>query len=148
MASGRRTRAAVSDTGSVADARLAAGAGGPGSADPLVAELRRAGLLRLLVLHEAGREPTYGNRLMERIAELTAGAVTVNPNTIYPLLRALEERGLLNGRWEHPERRSRRFYALTAAGVAERDRLASELAPRLDAVAAAVERLRAEVLGA
>jgi PadR family transcriptional regulator, regulatory protein PadR len=49
------------------------------------------------------------------------------------------------GEWEHPERRSRRFYRLTPAGDAERRRLAAEFAPRLDAVAASLEAIRAEL---
>ena len=47
---------------------------------------------------------------------MTAGVLSVNPNTMYPLLRELEERGLIEGSWEHPERRTRRYYSLTAAG--------------------------------
>ena len=43
----------------------------------------------------------------------------MNPNTMYPLLRELESRGLIEGRWEHPERRSRRYYAITAEGKKE-----------------------------
>ena len=70
---------------------------GRGSADPLIGDLRRAGVLPLLVLHYAAREPSYGNQLMDRIAELTDGALVVNPNTMYPLLHALEARGLLEG---------------------------------------------------
>ena len=89
---------------------------GAGSADPLIGDLRRAGLLPLLVLHFAAREPAYGNQLIERIAELTGGALRVNPNTMYPLLRSLEAQGLVAGEWEHPERRSRRFYRVTDAG--------------------------------
>jgi PadR family transcriptional regulator, regulatory protein PadR len=119
----------------------------PGSSDPLVGDLRRAGLLPLLVLHYAAQEPTYGGRLMDRIAALTDGALIVNPNTMYPLLRALEAQGLLEGRWEHPERRSRRFYRITSAGEEERARLAAELGPRLDRIARSIVALRAEVLG-
>jgi PadR family transcriptional regulator PadR len=117
-----------------------------GPADPLVGDLRRAGLLSLLVLHYAAREPTYGNRLIERIEALTEGALRVNPNTMYPLLRSLEAQGLLAGRWEDPDRRSRRFYRATSAGRAECRRLAAELAPRLDRIARAIGALRAEVL--
>ena len=83
---------------------------------------------------------------MDRIAELTDGALLVNPNTMYPLLRTLEAQGLLEGAWEHPERRSRRFYGITVAGEAERARLAAELGPRLDRIARSIEALRAEVL--
>jgi DNA-binding PadR family transcriptional regulator len=92
------------------------------------------------------REPSYGNQLIERIRELTGGALVVNPNTMYPLLRALEEQGLLAGAWEHPERRSRRFYRATAAGEAERERLATELRPRLDRIAHSIRSIRSEVL--
>ena len=68
-------------------------------------------------------EPTYGNQLIDRITTLTGGVLTVNPNTMYPLLRDFEARGLIEGQWEHPERRSRRFYSLTNAGEEELARL-------------------------
>ena len=45
---------------------------GPGSADPLVGDLRRSGLVTLLVLHFVAGEVCYGNRLIIRIASLTA----------------------------------------------------------------------------
>jgi DNA-binding PadR family transcriptional regulator len=145
------TEAAVADAAAQSDVRTAAGGGvpsrGPGSGDPLVAGLRKAGLLRLLVLHLLGAGPSYGNQLMDRVGELTGGLVAVNPNTMYPLLRALEAEGLVAGAWEHPERRSRRFYELTAPGAAERDRLALEVAPRLDELAAAVDLIRRELVG-
>ncbi len=114
--------------------------------DPLIGDLRRAGLLPLLVLHYIALEPSYGNRLIERIQELTEGALTVNPNTMYPLLRSLEERGLLTGEWEHPERRSRRYYRVTPAGETERDRLTAELEPRLARIERSIGAIRREVL--
>ena len=146
------TEAAVADAAANSDVRAAAGAKhdaarqGPGSGDPLLAGLRKTGLLRLLVLHLLGSGPSYGNQLMERVGSLTGGLVAVNPNTMYPLLRSLESRGLVAGEWEHPERRSRRFYRLTAGGEAERDRLREEIVPYLDAVARSVELIRGEVL--
>jgi DNA-binding PadR family transcriptional regulator len=114
--------------------------------DPLIGDLRRAGLLPLLVLHYTALAPSYGNRLIERIQELTGGALTVNPNTMYPLLRSLEERGLVAGEWEHPERRSRRYYRVTPAGEAERDRLAAELEPRLKRIERSIRAIRRELL--
>jgi PadR family transcriptional regulator, regulatory protein PadR len=123
-----------------------AAARGAGSTDPLIGDLRRAGLLPLLVLHYIAREPSYGNQLIERIEELTGGALAVNPNTMYPLLRALEQRGLIAGEWEHPERRSRRFYRITGAGEAERARLAAELQPRLKRIARSIRAIREEVM--
>jgi DNA-binding PadR family transcriptional regulator len=120
-------------------------AGGPGSSDPLVLTLRRGGLLPLLVLHFLASGPSYGNQLIERVTTATGGLLAVNPNTMYPLLHGLEEQGLIAGEWEHPGRRSRRYYRLTDAGDAERHRLAADLGPRLDAVAAGIAAIRREL---
>ena len=149
MAEGhRRTRQAVAGAVSLEGAREAAGgreAEGPGSGDPLVSGLRRAGLLPLLVLHLLNEGPSYGNQLMERVAALTGGLLSVNPNTMYPLLRRLEANGCVAGEWEHPERRSRRFYRLTPAGEQERARLLRDLQPRLTAMADGLATLRREL---
>jgi DNA-binding PadR family transcriptional regulator len=142
----RETEQAVAEAAPLETARAAAGGGGRGGSEPLLADLRRGGLLPLLVLHFLQAGPSYGNQLMERITAVTGGLVGVNPNTMYPLLRDLEARALVAGEWEHPERRSRRFYRLTEAGDTERARLAEQLAPHLDAIAATVDALRAEVL--
>jgi PadR family transcriptional regulator PadR len=144
----RRASEAAAEAASLEDAKAAAGAaGGAGSSDPLIGDLRRAGLLPLLVLHFTSQDAAYGNQLIERIAELTGGALAVNPNTMYPLLRSLEARGLVRGEWEHPERRSRRFYRVTPAGQAERDRLAAQLEPRLERISRSIRSIRDEVLG-
>ena len=119
---------------------------GPGSADPLVGELRRSGLVTLMVLHYVSCEPCYGHQLMDRIGALTSGAVAVNPNTMYPLLRSLEQRGLVAGEWEHPERRTRRFYRITTDGEAERRRLVGQFEPNLTAIATTIEEIRHELL--
>jgi DNA-binding PadR family transcriptional regulator len=145
----RETEQAVAEAAPLPDARAAAGGGaggGGGKADPLLSELRRGGLLPLLVLHFLSDGPSYGNQLMERISTVTGGLLAVNPNTMYPLLRTLESQGMVAGEWEHPERRSRRFYRLTEAGEGERDRLRGEIEPYLDAVARSVDLIRSEVL--
>ena len=141
----RRTDRAVAEAAPLEAARAAAGTRGAGSQDPLLGEMRRAGLLPLLVLHFLRDEPSYGGRLIERVAEVSGGLIAVNPNTMYPLLRDLEAQQLVAGEWEHPHRRSRRFYRLTEEGEAERRRLAAELAPRLDAIASSLEGIRAEL---
>ena len=143
-ASVEEARAAVEASGATATA--ARGAAGPGGTDPLIGDLRRAGLLPLLVLHFVSQEPSYGNQLMDRIGALTRGALAVNPNTMYPLLRSLEAEGHVAGEWEHPERRSRRYYRITGSGRAELERLGGELRPRLDRIAASIDAIRAEVL--
>ena len=118
---------------------------GAGSQDPLIGDLRRGGLLPLLVLHFVSESPAYGNQLIERIAELTAGALAVNPNTMYPLLRNLEAKGLIAGEWEHPERRSRRFYTITEAGLEQAQALRAEVEPRLQRIARSISAIRSEL---
>src|SRR3712207_1782368 len=113
--------------------------------DPFTGELRRRAVLPLLVLHLISEGPSYGNKLMERIGSMTAGVLSVNPNTMYPLLRQLEERGLIKGEWEHPERRSRRYYSLTREGEAEYRRLVHDVRPFLDSVARSIEEIVREV---
>jgi PadR family transcriptional regulator, regulatory protein PadR len=154
MAAGKerteRSRAAVRDAvahaGGLAKDPSAAPAG-RGGQDPLSGELRRREVLPLLVLHLIAAGPSYGNQLMERIAGMTEGVLTVNPNTMYPLLRRLEAQGMIEGKWEHPERRTRRFYALTAAGEAEYARLVEEVRPFLDSVARSIDEIVREVYG-
>jgi PadR family transcriptional regulator, regulatory protein PadR len=115
--------------------------------DAFGADIRRRDLFSLLVLHLLGREPTYGNRLIESIEEITHGAISVNPNTMYPMLKEMEARGLLEATWEHPDRRTRRYYSVTPAGRREYKRLRGEVEPFLDSVVRSVSLIKDEVYG-
>jgi PadR family transcriptional regulator PadR len=141
----RAAREAVAQAGGLEGGDTAATRSRP--QDPFTGELRRRDVLPLLVLHLIAQGPSYGNQLIERIGELTAGVLSVNPNTMYPLLRQLEGRGLIAGEWEHPERRTRRYYSLTAGGRAEYDRLLEEVRPFLDSVKTSIDRIAREVYG-
>jgi PadR family transcriptional regulator PadR len=115
--------------------------------DAFGGDIRRRDVFPLLVLHLLAAEPTYGNRLIESIEQLTQGAISVNPNTMYPLLRQMEERGLVDARWEHPDRRTRRFYSITPTGRREYKRLKAEVEPFLDSVISSVSLLKEEIYG-
>jgi DNA-binding PadR family transcriptional regulator len=117
------------------------------SMDVFGGEIRRRDLFPLLVLHLCAREPQYGNRLIEEIEQITDGVISVNPNTIYPLLRQLESDGMIKGDWEHPDRRTRRYYSITAAGRRELKRLAAEVEPFLDEVIRSVTLIKKELYG-
>jgi PadR family transcriptional regulator len=136
----QRSRAAARDA--VAQAGIA-----PAARDPFTGGMRRREVLPLLVLHYISQGPSYGNQLMERIAEVTAGVLSVNPNTMYPLLRQLESRALIEGKWEHPERRTRRYYSITSDGRREYSRLVEEVRPFLDSVSASIDEIVREVYG-
>ena len=108
-------------------------------------EIRRRDVFPLLVLHLIRKEPSYGNHLIEEIEEITQGVVSVNPNTMYPLLRELESNGMIEGKWEHPGRRTRRFYEITKDGEKEYKRLVDEVEPFLDSVIRSVTLIKREV---
>jgi DNA-binding PadR family transcriptional regulator len=78
---------------------------------------------------------------------MTRGIVSVNPNTMYPLLRELESRGLVRGYWEHPEKRSRRLYSMTTAGTSEYHRLMAAMEPFLDSIVESITLIKDEVYG-
>ena len=138
---------AVEDATRHADARTRGSRGRRGGrpSDVFGGELRRRDLFPLLVLHLAGKERVYGNSLIESIEAMTQGVISVNPNTMYPLLRDLESRGLIEGSWEHPDRRTRRFYAITPAGRKEYRRLRKELKPFLDSIIRSVTLIEREI---
>jgi DNA-binding PadR family transcriptional regulator len=115
--------------------------------DAFGGEIRRRDVFPLLVLHLLSREPAYGNRLIEAIEAITEGAISVNPNTMYPLLREMEGRGLVDASWEHPDRRTRRYYSVTPAGRREYRRLRTEVEPFLDSVIRSVSLIKSEVYG-
>jgi PadR family transcriptional regulator len=110
-------------------------------------EIRRRDVFPLLVLHLIRKEPSYGNHLIEAIESITQGVISVNPNTMYPLLRQLEKDGMIEGKWEHPDRRTRRFYEITKEGEKEYKRLIDEVEPFLDSVVRSVTLIKSEVYG-
>ncbi len=77
----------------------------------LILELRR-GTIVLSVLSQLG-DSKYGYSLVQSLEEK---GVTVEANTLYPLLRRLEAQGLLESKWDTDEARPRKYYALTPLG--------------------------------
>ena len=74
-------------------------------------ELRRGTVVLACLL--ALREPGYGYGLLKT---LEGAGIPSDGNTVYPLLRRLEERGLLTSAWNTDESRPRKFYTTTPAG--------------------------------
>ncbi len=120
-------------------------AGSADWAEVLNGPIKSKTVFPVLVLHLLADAPDTGSGLMTRIEGLCAGLLAVNTNTIYPLLRRLEERGFVIGEWEHPTKRSRRFYRITDTGRARLDRIKSGMLPYLDMLAASIDRLRREL---
>ena len=74
-------------------------------------ELRR-GTVILCVLANLG-EPTYGYGLIEKLSKTV---ISIEANTLYPLLRRLEGQGLLQSAWNTDGAKPRKYYKLTDFG--------------------------------
>jgi len=61
------------------------------------------------------QQPGYGYGLLQQLAE---HGFSVDANTLYPLLRRLEEQGLLTSEWNTAESRPRKIYRTSADGKA------------------------------
>ncbi|WTL69215.1 PadR family transcriptional regulator [Streptosporangium sp. NBC_01495] len=59
------------------------------------------------------QKPQYGYALLETLND---AGVTVDGNTLYPLLRRLEKQGLLTSEWNTSESRPRKFYRVSPEG--------------------------------
>jgi PadR family transcriptional regulator PadR len=79
--------------------------------DSLRLELRR-GCLVMAVLAQL-RTEHYGYTLR---TELAARGLEIDEGTLYPLLRRLENQGLLVSEWREEDKRNKRFYRLSADG--------------------------------
>jgi PadR family transcriptional regulator, regulatory protein PadR len=72
----------------------------------------RRGSLTLIVLSLL-QEPTHGYELLTRIEQKE---IDMDTDTLYPLLRRLEDQALLIGQWDTTSTRPRKIYALTEKG--------------------------------
>lgn len=98
-------------------------------------ELRR-GTLVLSVLSQLA-QPRYGYSLVQG---LESKRVSIDPNTLYPLLRRLEKQGLLYSEWETGGPKPRKYYRRTLLG----DGIYAELKRQWRLMAAGMEELLKE----
>ncbi|MFG1652158.1 PadR family transcriptional regulator [Micromonospora sp. NPDC049275] len=86
-------------------------------------ELRRGTVVVASLV--ALRRADYGYALLQR---LTDHGFPVDANTLYPLLRRLEDQGLLTSEWNTEESRPRKFYKTSDEGESMLNRLLDDLA--------------------
>lgn len=77
----------------------------------LLLELRRGTLVLSVLCQLSAR--TYGYSLVQQLSD---SGVTIEANTLYPLLRRLEKQGLLKSEWETSGSKPRKYYVLTDLG--------------------------------
>jgi len=81
------------------------------SMDKLTQELRR-GVLVLAALSQL-EEAKYGYALIDQLGRR---GLEIDQGTLYPLLRRLEEQGLLQSEWRVEDSRPRRYYVISSTG--------------------------------
>lgn len=89
----------------------------------IVGQVLTRGLLPLYVLHLLAAGPHNGSEICTQIGSRTEGAWQPSTGGIYPLLRKFEKQGLVEGKWEDPDKRTQRLYTLTPKGQQELDTL-------------------------
>lgn len=69
-----------------------------------------------LVLSVLNGEDLYGYRIIKKIQLLSDNVFELKEGTLYPILHALEEEGMLESYWEEADNRKRKYYHLTRKG--------------------------------
>jgi DNA-binding PadR family transcriptional regulator len=101
------------------------------------AELRR-GVVQLVALNLL-ETPRYGYDLVRLLAE---AGFDVEEGTLYPILRRLEQQGVLDSSWDTGGARPRKYYRLSPAGRDHRRELIEIWQRVRDATDAALEEAR------
>ena len=98
----------------------------------------KKGSMELVLLHLVSDQDRHGYDIGKLIEMRTGGKLTYHLSSIYPVLRRMEKRGWIKGRWvEKSGERRRRFYTLTAKGrkaLASQQEQWQEFANAMDAV--------------
>ena len=75
------------------------------------------GTLDVLILRTLGWEPMHGYAISRWIREQSGEQFRIEEGALYPALRRLEERGLIEGEWSLTETgREAKYYSLTDDG--------------------------------
>src|SRR3982075_26720 len=114
---------------------MANGTASPELFENLRLELRR-GCLIVAVLAQL-RTEQYGYTLRKALAD---DGLAIDEGTLYPLLRRLENQGLLVSQWREEEKRNKRFYRLSPAG----EPILKQLLEEWQSINASLERILQE----
>lgn len=75
-----------------------------------------------LVLAILAEGDSYGYAILQRVRELSGGALEWTDGMLYPVLHRLERSGLVESRWEKAETgRRRKYYRVTDTGREQLD---------------------------
>jgi len=89
------------------------------------------GMLPLYLISLLHEKSYHGTDIMHAIAVMSNGMWKPSPGSVYPILKKLEEQGLINGEWKSGRAAATRIYRVTEKGRAMlpkiRKRLLAEL---------------------
>ncbi|MCA9736149.1 MAG: helix-turn-helix transcriptional regulator [Gemmatimonadota bacterium] len=75
-----------------------------------------------LVLAILAEGDSYGYAILQRVRELSGGALEWTDGMLYPVLHRLERAGLIESRWEKADTgRKRKYYRVTRDGLEQLD---------------------------
>jgi PadR family transcriptional regulator, regulatory protein PadR len=84
------------------------------------------GTLDMLILKAVSLKPLHGYGVLQRVRQISGGALDIPQGSLYPALYRLEHQGLIVAEWGQSENNRRaKYYTTTAAG---RRRLREEAA--------------------
>ena len=85
---------------------------------PLKKDLMK-GRSHSLLLCLLEQQPMYGYQIVKELEAQSEGYFRYKEGTLYPALHRLEKLGLVSGQWQVlPNGRQRRYYHITARGIA------------------------------
>jgi len=79
--------------------------------DNIILELRRGTLVMIVLINLKTKE--YGYSLINKLQAL---GISIEQNTLYPLLRRLEKQSLVESIWDTSESRPRKYYKISDLG--------------------------------
>lgn len=75
------------------------------------------GTTTLLILQLLNEKDQYGYELTKALEQRTDNLFTLKEGTLYPILHALENEGMIEAYWEDTQSaRKRKYYRITEAG--------------------------------
>lgn len=95
----------------------------------------RRSVLEVAILSSLAETTSHGYELIDRLESLASELVCIDAGSIYRLLRAMEEDGLVASAWETPESGPpRRVYEITPQGVEALELMVHALSQRATSI--------------
>ncbi len=107
--------------------------------EPTEAEVLQ-GTLDMLILKVVALRPIHGYGIVQRLRQISNGALVLRQGSLYPALYRLEKRGWLKAHWKQTDSgRQAKFYRLTRSGRRQLEVETSEWKRLCDTISVVLE---------